>query len=231
MQAAYLLLWTVYERLTALRYGPSRDVMARLQDLERDKAFREAFHDCGARTGEVVCDSRDLATVRIGADGSKALDYWYQVRSNLSHRGKSAYRDSKIVYEAFEQAYLVLDRLISKLVHQRAPDERPATAVSFEDFFRSDRPVSTVSFPSPDKFLSRLFGLFSEDVVRHWCRCPEARYGDLGRPYLRFPTERYGHTLDFTLRDRQTGETFVAELKCELEYDNYRYLRLTDALR
>ena len=108
----------------------------------------------------------------------------------------------------------------------------PVTIVfvpSFEDFFRSDRPASTVSFPSPDKFLSRLFGLFSEDVVRHWCRCPEARYGDLSRPYLRFPTERYGHTLDFTLRDRQTGETFVAELKCELEYDNYRYLRLTDA--
>ena len=93
---------------------------------------------------------------------------------------------------------------------------------SFEDFFHSDRPAR-------DKFLSRLFGLFSEDVVRHWCRCPEAPYEDLGRPYLRLPTERYGHTLDFTLRDRETGATFVAELKCELEYDSYRYLRLMDA--
>ena len=93
---------------------------------------------------------------------------------------------------------------------------------SFEDFFHSDRPAR-------DKFLSRLFGLFSEDVVRHWCRCPEAPYENLGRPYLRLPTERYGHTLDFTLRDRETGATFVAELKCELEYDSYRYLRLMDA--
>ena len=64
----------------------------------------------------------NLDKVTIGPDGSKALDYWYQVRSNLSHRGKSAYRDSRIVYEAFEQAHLVLDCLIPMLVHPRAPD-------------------------------------------------------------------------------------------------------------
>jgi len=93
---------------------------------------------------------------------------------------------------------------------------------NFEDFFHS-------GWPARDKFLSRLFGLFSEDVVRHWCSCPEAPYENLGRPYLRLPTERYGHTLDFTLRDRKTSKTYVAELKCELEYDNYRFLRLTDA--
>jgi hypothetical protein len=97
----------------------------------------------------------------------------------------------------------------------------PGRWPSFEDFFRS-------ATPARDKFLSRLFGLFSEDVVRHWCRCPDARYEDLGRPHLRLPGERYGHTLDFTLRHRATGRTFVAELKCELEYESYRYLRLTD---
>jgi hypothetical protein len=91
----------------------------------------------------------------------------------------------------------------------------------FEDVFRS-------SLPARDKFLSRLFGLFSEEVVRAWCACPEAPYEDLGRPYLVATGERYGHTLDFTLRSRATGETYVAELKCELEYEGYRYLRLSD---
>jgi hypothetical protein len=79
-----------------------------------------------------------------------------------------------------------------------------------------------------DKFMSRLFSLFSEEVVRAWCACPEAPYEDLGRPYLVARGERYGHTLDFTLRSRATGETYVAELKCELEYEGYRYLRLSD---
>jgi hypothetical protein len=34
------------------------------------------------------------------------------------------------------------------------------------------------------------------------------------------------HTLDFTLQSRTCGDCFVAELKCELEYEGYKYLRL-----
>jgi len=49
----------------------------------------------------------------------------------------------------------------------------------------------------------------------------------LGRPTLYKPGFKYGHTIDFTLRDRVTRNTYVAELKCELEYANYKYLRLT----
>lgn len=41
--------------------------------------------------------------------------------------------------------------------------------------------------------------------------------------------EESGHTLDFTLRNRETGKVFVAEMKCELEFKNYRYLRLIGA--
>lgn len=91
----------------------------------------------------------------------------------------------------------------------------------FEDVFRSPEMAR-------DNFLSRLFGLFSEDVVRCWCRHQEAPYEDLGRPTVKLPDERsWGHTLDFTLRDRSTGKTFVAELKCEIAFENYKYIRLT----
>jgi hypothetical protein len=93
--------------------------------------------------------------------------------------------------------------------------ERP-----LEDIFRT-------SLPARDKFLSRLFGLFSEEVVRHWAAQPAARYEDLGRPSL-FSEGTYRHTLDFTLRDRGSGRVFISELKCELEFENYRYLRLQD---
>jgi hypothetical protein len=96
-----------------------------------------------------------------------------------------------------------------------------ATSRSFEEFFHS-------TVPARDKFLSRLFGLFSEDVVRHWCGHPEARYEDLGRPTLRFPSEARGLTLDFTFRDRRTGRSFAGELKCELEWGSYSFLRLSD---
>jgi hypothetical protein len=93
---------------------------------------------------------------------------------------------------------------------------------SFGWFFRS-------SEPRRDKYLSRLFALFSEQLVRAWCEHPDAPYEDLGRPTLCEPGLTRGHTLDFTLRRRNSERTYVAELKCELEYEGYRYLRLTSA--
>jgi hypothetical protein len=91
---------------------------------------------------------------------------------------------------------------------------------AFEQFFRS-------SVPARDKYLSRLFGLFSEQVVRAWCACPQAPFEDLGRPTLCEPGLTRGHTLDFTFRRRNSDATYVVESKSELEYDGYRYLRLT----
>lgn len=92
----------------------------------------------------------------------------------------------------------------------------------FVDFFQQpDR-------PGRDKFLSRLFGIFSEEMVRAWCDLPDSRYQGLGRPNLKRSDEGRGHVLDFTLRDSASGGLYVAEMKCELEYERYRYLQLND---
>lgn len=79
------------------------------------------------------------------------------------------------------------------------------------------------------KYLSRVFGIFSEEIVRLWTSDPRSPYEDLGRPTLKKHGERGGSTLDFTLRHKGTGKAYVAELKCEIEYQNYRYLVLTNA--
>lgn len=92
----------------------------------------------------------------------------------------------------------------------------------FEAFFRT-------ADSTRDKYLARLLGLFSERIVHVWCACPEAPYEDLGRPTIYEPGQPRGSTIDFTLRNRASGRVYVAELKCELEYEGYRYLRLTGA--
>ena len=79
-----------------------------------------------------------------------------------------------------------------------------------------------------DNFLSRVFGIFNEEVVKHWCASPNSPYIDLGRPTL-FTAQGTWHTLDFTLQHQDTGRTFVTEMKCELAYDAHRYLRLRNA--
>ncbi len=79
------------------------------------------------------------------------------------------------------------------------------------------------------KYLSRVFGIFSEEIVRLWASDPRSPYEGLGRPTIRKLGERAGSTLDFTLRHKITDKVYVAEMKCEIEYQKYRYLVLTDA--
>jgi hypothetical protein len=100
------------------------------------------------------------------------------------------------------------------------PSGEPATR--FESVFGSDS-------KQRDNFLARLFGIFSERVVSTWCACPQAPYLNIGRPTLREPGESRGHTLDFTLQHRPSGQRYVAEMKCWITWVNYRYLRLTEA--
>ena len=73
-----------------------------------------------------------------------------------------------------------------------------------------------------------MFALFSEDVVRHWVGCEKAPYRDLGRPVLWDEHGSRYHVLDFTLERRSDGAQFVAEMKCEIECEGYRYLTLKD---
>jgi hypothetical protein len=55
---------------------------------------------------------------------------------------------------------------------------------------------------------------------------PQAPYEDLGRPTVRAAGETRGYTFDFTFRSKDDGGIYMVEMKCWLEYANYRYLTL-----
>lgn len=93
------------------------------------------------------------------------------------------------------------------------------TTTTFQSLFRSN-------IPARDKFFSRVFGIFNEEIVRCWGRSPQAPYEELGRPTIKPVGAKRGYTLDFTFRSKNDGLVYIAEMKCELEYENYRYLTL-----
>ena len=85
-----------------------------------------------------------------------------------------------------------------------------------------------------EKFLSRVFGIFSEDIVDIWGQNKKSSYENLGRPSLYTKDEKYlGTTLDFTFKDRKTNEIYIVEMKCEIQYQNFKYfyLRNEDELK
>src|SRR3546814_21116547 len=97
MSAACLLLWSAVERFTSLAFGPALDPMERVRSLDKMESFRAAVLRLEVRPGQRVVDSRDPSSdYRIRDDGSGAAQFWYAIRSNPSHRGKSAFQDGPL---------------------------------------------------------------------------------------------------------------------------------------
>jgi hypothetical protein len=98
--------------------------------------------------------------------------------------------------------------------------------MKFEELFISENtPYKGLS--QRDKFLSRVFGIFSEEIIRIWCKNEKSAFVDCGRPLLH-DTDGKNYALDFLLKDKE-GLNFIAEMKCEIEYQKYKYLTLNSA--
>jgi hypothetical protein len=88
--------------------------------------------------------------------------------------------------------------------------------------------INKINTESRDKYLSRVFGIFNEEIIRVWCKSSNSQYIDIGRPTIKLIGESsFGSTLDFTLQDKHTKQNYISELKCEIQFENFKYLELT----
>jgi hypothetical protein len=83
--------------------------------------------DAGVKAA-VVVDSRDPGRRHpLAADGTGAAEYLYQVRSNLSHRGKSAFQDVQMLHKAVTELRrgmrILLDRQLPAVARWTAAGE------------------------------------------------------------------------------------------------------------
>ena len=103
LQMAYLLLWAAMERYAALAYGPNLEPMEKVRQIGSDALFQAAMQSTVARTDRVFDsrdpDSRRSVVLDVRRPGSSAK-YYYQVRSNMSHRGKGAWKDGELVRQS-----------------------------------------------------------------------------------------------------------------------------------
>jgi len=98
--------------------------------------------------------------------------------------------------------------------------------MNFEHIFDTSNSNRKLNEPR-DKFLSRIFGIFNEEIVRIWCRSEISPFEDIGRPTI-YELEKTGRgsTLDFTFHDKVTKKKYVSEMKCEIQFENFKYLEL-----
>ena len=99
VQAAYLLACTVLERIAAFSFGNVLGPTARINELDRDLIFRKSARDAGVSAPRRSVGRSDDPLRRQAArtSGAGFVRRAYQVRSNLMHRGKSAYAEAELV--------------------------------------------------------------------------------------------------------------------------------------
>jgi hypothetical protein len=94
LQAAYLLLWTSIERYLTLRYHFGPEVSKRIRCLADEDAFRQTLATLAPKPRDIRRTDDPTQRERLlSTDPAKAIKYYYQVRSNITHRGKTQERD------------------------------------------------------------------------------------------------------------------------------------------
>jgi hypothetical protein len=101
LQMAYLLLWSAIERYVSLRYHFGDEATGKLKHLALEAAFGVGLSGNVAERRELYRADRPGQKVVLDPQSpQKSLEYYYQVRSNITHRGKGVVRDHDLVLKS-----------------------------------------------------------------------------------------------------------------------------------
>jgi hypothetical protein len=94
VQMGYLLLWSILERYAALRYHLGGKSAGKVDHIATEPAFIEGLKQHVRESREVYRADDPGKRYKLNPDSPKsALNYYYQVRSNATHRGKASAQD------------------------------------------------------------------------------------------------------------------------------------------
>jgi hypothetical protein len=101
LQMAYLLLWSGIERYVALRYHLAGKIMEKIGRLGQEPAFAISLSQSVTESRTVYRADHPQDSYRLSASSpAEAVNYYYQIRSNITHRGKAAFRDHETLLKS-----------------------------------------------------------------------------------------------------------------------------------
>jgi hypothetical protein len=104
LQMAYMLLWTSIERFVSFKYHLGDRVTEKVYKLADDPVFARALAErVTEERGVFRSDDPSKRAVLIPGKPKKALEYYYQIRSNITHRGKTAIRDYEMLLKSLSE--------------------------------------------------------------------------------------------------------------------------------
>ena len=129
LQMAYLLLWSSIERYASLRYHLGDRAVEKVMQIADDPQFAQLLKQRVSRLGDRVQRAdRPQEHYELNPDHpKKSLRYYYQIRSNITHRGKGVVRDHEIVKDSLKELVEIFKELLQtafKSSSKGAPSQR-----------------------------------------------------------------------------------------------------------
>lgn len=104
LEMAYLLLWTCIERYASLRYHFKDKAADKVFNIAEESAFQLALQKWAHEPRSVQrADDPTQKAVLDPKDAAKSIKYYYQIRSNLVHRGKGLPHDHDRLKSSLEE--------------------------------------------------------------------------------------------------------------------------------
>ncbi len=122
LQMAYLLLWSAIERYVSLRYHLGERVNQKVNHLASENVFTEALAEARPLKREVVRSHKpEEKAVLDWENPKKALDYYYQVRSNITHRGKAVVEDHDRLLKSLDELLPIFQKVLNSAFGTATP--------------------------------------------------------------------------------------------------------------
>ncbi|MBK6836094.1 MAG: hypothetical protein IPG89_18210 [Bacteroidetes bacterium] len=115
LQMKYMLLWTILERFSFLRYSFGGGPSTRNRLLAENKYYKEALLEFVFSERTIYSsEDPDDKTILSAQNPIKSLDYYYQVRCNITHRGKAVTRDHETVEKSYNELFEITKYILNK---------------------------------------------------------------------------------------------------------------------
>ena len=100
----YILLWSSVERYIGLRYGKGNYELSNKELFATEKIFQESLRDnIGDETRDIF-RTDNLEKITLDANCPEdSIDYYYTVRCNIVHRGKTPHGSDEIVFKSLNE--------------------------------------------------------------------------------------------------------------------------------
>jgi len=113
LQMAYLLLWSAIERFASFKYHLGDKAVEKVFRIADEPEFVKALQELVTEPRTVYrSDNPEKKETLAPNLPKKALAYYYQVRSNITHRGKAAYGDHDTLVKSLEELLKIFERIL-----------------------------------------------------------------------------------------------------------------------